>query len=561
VNDATIREQLAHRYQQAGLWRNTTLAADLSTAAARQPSRTALICGERRISYGELDSGAARIARSLRSRLGLAPGAAALFQVGNIEEAAFLYYGSLKAGVIPVCALPAMSVHEVVDIAQRTAASAVLYQADFQAGARERIERIAAAVDSFAATVVVRGEASKGEIRYDELLEAEPEAIDSGAAALDPQAVVIYQMSGGTTASPKIVARRGMEYSYNSRAFADFLRWDEKTVVLHALPVMHNAGIVVAMQAAHLAGATFVLTGNTTGPGLLEEIERHQVTDVPCLPPTLVVRMLEAATRARRASIAQAQLGSIRHMLIAAQVPPPGMPDAVESTLGVRCLQSFGMCEGMVFVTPPDADPFIRKNTVGRPLSEYDEVKIVHPGTSEECDAGETGELLCRGPYTVSQYFRDPERDEVSFTADGYYRTGDLARRRVSNTSAVCSIEGRLNDLINRGGEKLSPEEIEGVVGAHPAVAACAVIGVRDAVLGERVCAVVVVNDAKRCPDRDEIADFARACGLAKYKIPDFVVEVEALPLTRVGKVARAELRKIVGQPNGTSGTSGSAAR
>ena len=204
---------------------------------------------------------------------------------------------------------------------------------------------------------------------------------------------------------------------------------------------------------------------------------------------------------------------------------------------------------------------FIRKNTVGRPISGYDEVKIVRPGTNQECDVGETGELLCRGPYTVSQYFRDPERDKTSFTADGYYRTGDLARRQVSKTSAVCSIDGRLNDLINRGGEKLSPEEIEGVVGAHPAVAACAVIGVRDAVLGERVCAVVVVKDANQCPDRDGIADFARAHGLAKYKIPDFVVQVEALPLTRIGKVARAELRRTVGQSHGTSGAGGSVAR
>jgi 2,3-dihydroxybenzoate-AMP ligase len=561
VTNATIHEQLAHRYQHAGLWRETTLAADLGEIAVRHASRTALICGERRVSYGELDNGAARIARALRSRLGLAPGAAVLFQVGNVVEAAFLYYGSLKAGAIPVCALPGMSVDEVVDVARRTAVSAVLYQADYLTGARERIERIAVCLGGFASTVVLRGQPRSGEISYGELLEAGPATTDGAVATLDPLATVVYQMSGGTTASPKIVARRGMEYSYNSRAFADFLRWDEKTVVMHALPVMHNAGIVVAMQAAHLAGATFVLTDNTSGPGLLAEIERHQVTDVPCMPPALVVRMLEAAKGARNASVIRNQLGSIRHMLIAAQVPPPGMPDAVESALGIRCMQSFGMCEGMVFVTPPDADPFIRKNTVGRPISEYDEVKIMRPGTSEECDAGETGELLCRGPYTVSQYFRDPQRDQTSFTADGFYRTGDLARRRVSRTSAVCSIEGRLNDLINRGGEKLSPEEIEGVVGAHPAVAACAVVGVRDAVLGERVCAVVVVKDANLCPDRQEIADFARLLGLAAYKIPDFIVQVEALPLTRVGKVARAELRKIVGQPDSATGAGESTAR
>ena len=181
-----IREQLAHRYQQAGLWRKTTLAAELSAVAARHALRTALICGERRISYGELDSGAAQIARSLRSRVGLAPGDAALFQVGNIEEAAFLYYGSLKAGVIPVCALPSMSVDEVADIVRRTAASAVLYQADFHVGARERIERIAAAVGGFASTVVVRGEANKGEILYDELLDAAPETIEQQRGGARP---------------------------------------------------------------------------------------------------------------------------------------------------------------------------------------------------------------------------------------------------------------------------------------------------------------------------------------------------------------------------------------
>jgi 2,3-dihydroxybenzoate-AMP ligase len=154
---------------------------------------------------------------------------------------------------------------------------------------------------------------------------------------------------------------------------------------------------------------------------------------------------------------------------------------------------------------------------------------------------GEPGELHTRGPYTLRGYFRAAAYNRNAFTADGFYRTGDVVR---ATPTGHLVVEGRVRDVINRGGEKISAEEVEDHLLAHAGVRNVAVIATPDAVLGERTCAVVV--PAEHPPSLADLAAFLRARGLAEYKIPDRLEVVDALPGTGVGKVDKRALAAAV---------------
>lgn len=158
------------------------------------------------------------------------------------------------------------------------------------------------------------------------------------------------------------------------------------------------------------------------------------------------------------------------------------------------------MSEGLFLFTPLDASADLRAETVGAPISPLDEVRVFRPGTEGEGAEGETGELAARGPYTIRGYLDAPDRDREAFTAEGFYRSGDLVRARRYQGALSYSIEGRVKNLIDRGGEKINAEEVELLVAGHPAVAEMAPVGMPDPRLGERGCAYVVVRDPQNPP-------------------------------------------------------------
>ena len=193
---------------------------------------------------------------------------------------------------------------------------------------------------------------------------------------------------------------------------------------------------------------------------------------------------------------AVARLGT--WVLTAARVPRPVFDKLTGR--GVHVTQAFGISEGLFLFTPLDASADLRAETVGAPISPLDEVRVFRPGTEVEVAEGETGELAARGPYTIRGYLAAPDRDREAFTAEGFYRSGDLVRARRYQGTLSYSIEGRVKDLIDRGGEKINAEEVELLVAGHPAVAEMALVGMPDPRLGERGCAYVVTRDPPNPP-------------------------------------------------------------
>jgi non-ribosomal peptide synthetase component E (peptide arylation enzyme) len=203
--------------------------------------------------------------------------------------------------------------------------------------------------------------------------------------------------------------------------------------------------------------------------------------------------------------------------------------------------QVLGMAEGLLCYTPLEALEEVALTTQGRPLSSADEIRIVN-SEAKDVATGDVGELWCRGPYTIRGYFCAPDRNREAFTVDGFYCTGDLVRLDPSGNLIV---EGRIKDVINRGGEKINAEEIEAHLLAHHAVSAAALVAMPDAILGEKACAYLSLRDGEFLA-LSAMREFLAARGVAQFKWPERIEIVSELPLTNVGKIKKAELRRDI---------------
>jgi 2,3-dihydroxybenzoate-AMP ligase len=337
--------------------------------------------------------------------------------------------------------------------------------------------------------------------------------------------VALLLLSGGTTGAPKLIPRTHRDYLYNIKESATVCGLDEKSVYLAVLPAAHNFALGCPGVLGTLAvGGTVVLTPDCDPDQAFGLIERNRVTVSALTPPLLALWLAEAAwTDADLSSLRLLQVGGARlHRAEAARVEPE---------LGCRLQQVFGMAEGLLCFTRADDPEEIVLSTQGRPLSAADELRLVD-ADDRDVAPGEVGHLLVRGPYTVSAYYRAPEFDATAFTADGYYRTGDLVR--ITPTGHLV-VEGRIKDVVNRGGEKVPAAEVEEHLVTHPLVAQAALVGMPDGLLGERTCAYVVPRGQP--PALSELTTFLRDLGLAAYKLPDRLEIVDALPRTGAGKV------------------------
>jgi 2,3-dihydroxybenzoate-AMP ligase len=260
-------------------------------------------------------------------------------------------------------------------------------------------------------------------------------------------------------------------------------------------------------------------------------VEAEQVT-LTALVPALVIRWLEANADERfdLSSLEVLQVGGARLV--------PEVARRIGPAFGCKVQQVFGMAEGLLNYTRLDDPDGVVVGTQGRPMSPDDEILIVGPD-DEPVPDGEAGELLTRGPYTIRGYYRADAHNAKAFTADGFYRTGDVVRRDAGGNLIV---EGRAKDLINRGGEKISAEEIENLLVAHPAVREAAAVAMPHPVLGEQTCAYLVLRP-------DETLDLAALCAylegrrVARFKWPERLEFLDALPVTNVGKVDKKKLR------------------
>src|SRR3990172_3652546 len=522
----------AGRCRAAGAWVESTAGDVLRAMARGVPKKWALVSQERRMSYAEFDAASERLGAALLG-LGLVPGDRALFQMGTVIETAIALFGCFKAGVVPVCSLPQYRDIEMGELARRSEAKAWFVQADFSAFdlAGFAVKR-AAGFPEIREIIVARGAPGGGTPVIDaQSLEAARAKLANVSIGIED--VLTFQLSGGTTGVPKIIPRFHGEYMGQARDWARRNGMDANLVAFYALPLIHNAGQVASLFPAVLLPLTVILMQRMDPGTFFDWVGGERVTHSLNIGPA-------AAQILDYADVIRHDLSSIKLLTSF------NRSDVLERHLKVPWANIFGITEGVLMCSERDAPREARFGTVGRPVSEYDEIRLLEPGTERDVPFGQAGELCFRGPSTTRGYFRMPEVNRASFTSDGFFRTGDVMKAHRIGDRVCYSFEGRMKDNIDRGGEKFGAEEVENVIARHPDVADVKVVAMPDRMFGEKACAYLIMRPGRALLSVKQLGDFLVAQGLAKFKLPERIECIEAFPVTRVGKVDKAALRKMV---------------
>ncbi|HVZ52390.1 MAG TPA: AMP-binding protein [Pseudolabrys sp.] len=529
------------RYAALGVLTEETLVSAFRDVARRFPDRTALSEIGLTVSYRELDETTDRLAAAF-NRIGVKPLDRAIFQLGNSKELVMAYLACLKAAVIPICTLVAHRQLEIGYLGKHAGATTHFVDGDYDrfdfiAFARE----IRAAVPTMRHTIVCRGAGSAPADGVHDLMElADGISLEEARRVLsdieiDPWQVAIFQLSGGTTGVPKIIPRFHNEYIYSIRSMIRFEDIDENIVSFTPSPMMHNAPMICYWGPALFSGGEIAMTLGLD-PQAIGQLMVERKPNWICMPAVIYVRLKSAGV-----------LDKLSFDHVKASTVPAGVP-AIERLTGAPAVPLFGMTEGLICYGRPDDPREALETTVGRAVSEYDDLRLFKAESEEEVAPGEVGELVIKGPCVIQGYFDAEERNREAFTSRGYYRSGDLCGFKTIEGKRYLTFEGRIKDVVSRGGEKINCMEVETVAQAHPKIGSIVIVPMPDPDYDERACAFIVLAPGADQIGVAELGAFLEKAGMAKFKWPERIEIVSDLPMTSSGKVSKPRLKEIIAE-------------
>ena len=525
-------DHLADRYLAAGAWWSMTVGDALRKTALANPDKMAVISDDRSLTFRQFDEETDRLGAALLA-MGLEPGDRAMVQLGTTVETAVALTACYKAGIVPVCAVPQYRDIEIGQLSRMSNCRAYLVQADL--GNFDLVafaSRMMTAHPFIEHLVTVRGNGPddiSALIASQSLEEARQRL---ATVKLLPGDVLSFQLSGGTTGVPKIIPRFHGEYLGHSAGWRRCFGIDGNCRLIWALQLVHNAGQVYALMSMLGEGMSLVLMPRVDVKRMLELIELHRVSHALSVGP--IAPQLIAYTELDRHDLSSLQLfGTMTRS------------DSLEAHIGVPCSNQYGLTEGLVLGTSANDPPVLRYKTHGYSGEPLDEISLRDP-VGHEVATGEIGELYFRGPYSLRAYYNAPEATAETVLPDGFVRSGDMMREHRLGTLRCYSFEGRIKDNVNRGGEKIGAEEVEGLVSQHPAVADAKLVAMPDPIYGEKGCIYLILRAGWPAPSIAELATFLTDAGLAKFKCPERIEIIEDFPVTRVGKLDKAALRQMI---------------
>lgn len=524
-------------YREKGYWRDQSLRDEFSHVFKSFDQRVALVDGQKSFTYGEMDRVTTNLALNLLS-IGLKPLDRVVPTLPNCHEFVLLYFALQKIGAIPIAALVTHRFAEINQFVQLSSASACVYpdqSGDFEFS--PIIDRVQEQNASLRFKIVL-GNPKNGEHSLRELMDR-PATLDPKVLSeihIDPLDPCIFQLSGGTTGIPKLIPRTNNDYAYNSKVAAQVCEINSDSVLLLVLPIAHNLPLACpGIQGFMFNGAKVVVHHNTRPAEMFALIQKHKVTHLKVVP-ALLIRLINDP------SAHEFDLSSLKFIQSGGQRMQPEVRLKTKALIpGVFVQENFGMSEGtLMFVRSSDPDE-VKMETCGRPVCSDDEVKLLDE-EDREVPMGEVGELTVRGPYTLRGYYGVPEYNARQFTSDGFYRSGDLMRMHPSGNYVV---EGRKKDLINRGGEKISAEEVENLILMHPSVQNVACVPMPDPNMGEKMCAFVILKKNQSLVLK-ELVDFLLTKEIAKFKLPERLEVLPDFPVSTFGKVSKKALGELI---------------
>ncbi|HUL67444.1 MAG TPA: AMP-binding protein [Burkholderiaceae bacterium] len=530
---------LAAAYKRDGVWEGITVAGMVERTAHAAPDKIAVVHGTTRIRYAELITQARQLAGALLEA-GIGPQDRVVMQLSNTPTFIRLYLALNYIGAIPVMALRAHRHAEVRHFIN--ASGAIAYAIPDRIGEfdyRAMADEMRAAFPALRA-ILVDGEASAGQIAFASLAGCRQEegALAGRLAAVrpDPADVSTMLLSGGTTSMSKLIPRTHDDYVLNARLCARAGGFSPATVLGVILPLGHNYNLASpGLLGAFHVGGTVVLMRGTDTDEIFSTVVRERVSVIAAAVP-LIANWLNADIGARYdlSTLEVVQNGGARL--------PPELRARMRERFGCTPQEIYGTAEGLINMTRLDDPDDVLLHSSGAPVSELDEIRVVDDDGRDVAD-GEAGELVTRGPYTIRGYYNAAEKNAEAFLPGGWYRMGDIVRKR----GRYVYTEGRRKDQINRGGEKISCDEIENLIFAHPAVKSVVLVAMPDPVFGEKACACVILKPGAAL-GFDELVGFLRAQRIASFKLPERLEIMSEFPVSPVGKILKRQVREMVAE-------------
>ena len=526
-------------YRRDGVWEGITVAEMVERTARAVPDKIAVVHGATRISYADLVTQARQLAGALLES-GIGPYDRVVMQLPNTPTFIQLYLALNYIGAIPVMALRAHRHAEVRHFIN--ASGAIAYAIPDRIGEfdyRTMADEMRAAFPALR-RILVDGEAGAAHVAFKSLLGQEQEegalARRLDAVRPDPADVSTMLLSGGTTSMSKLIPRTHDDYVLNARVCAQAGGFGRDTVLGVILPLGHNYNLASpGILGAFRAGGTVVLMRGTETGEVFGTVTRERVTVIAAAVP-LIANWLNADVAARH------DLGSLKVVQNGGARLPPELRARLRKGFGCTPQEIYGTAEGLINMTRLDDPDDVLLQSSGAPVSDLDEVRVVDDEGHDVAD-GEAGELVTRGPYTIRGYYNAPEKNAEAFLPGGWYRMGDVVRKR----GRYVYTEGRRKDQINRGGEKISCDEVENLIFAHPAVKTVVLVAMPDPVFGEKACACVILKPGAALGFA-ELITFLRAQRIASFKLPERLEILEEFPVSPVGKILKRQLREQIAE-------------
>ncbi|MDP6573442.1 MAG: AMP-binding protein [Rhodospirillales bacterium] len=528
---------LARRYRDKGYWEGLTLSRVLDASVERFGDREALVFGAQRITYRDLGMRVDRLAYHL-AKAGLKPSDRVVLQLPNTLEFVYVFLALTKIGVIPVMALRAHRLTEIRHFVGHSGAVGYFIPesvGDFDY--REMADEVRGRARGLE-YVFVAGTPAAGQIALGDMLEAPVDAADLRRLLderhPDPGDVALMLLSGGTTALPKLIPRTHDDYVYNFKQSGRVAGIDGDTVYLAVLPLAHNYSLgSPGMMATLEQGGTVAIATGTDTETVFTLAEAEGATVIAAAIPLITKWVNSDAAR-------RYDLGALKVVQNGGARLAPELRRRLRDMFGCVPQEIYGTAEGLLnMVRLDDADEFLLHSS-GAPMCPDDEIKVLDDDDNEVAE-GDAGELVVRGPYTIQGYYKAPDINAAAFTDDGFYRMGDIVRRR----GRYIFTEGRRKDLINRGGEKISCDEVESLILTNDKVDSVCLVAMPDEIFGEKACAFVILKAGQEWSLKD-LGEFLMSKKIAKFKLPERLEVVDEFPISPVGKILRRELRQRI---------------
>lgn len=521
----------------AGSWGADTLHSLLARHAGAHPERLAVKDQPNRqsltgdtpwsLSWLELNHASDNLARSLQAA-GLGEDDRIIIQLPNVCELLVLYYAISKLGAIASPVPVQYGSHELQHMAQALDAAAMITIG--------RFKNSELAVDARSALPGVKVLAFGEELQLD-VAAGESFSVD---VADDPNRVVTICWTSGTTGTPKGVPRSHNMWLASGRSTANAGDYKPEDRLLCPFPMVNMSALGGFVFPAAVHGCSIVLHHPLDPPLFLQQMQEEHIS-FTIAPPALLNQLAKSPELWN-----QYDFGALRRIGSGSAPLSPWMIEAFGKNYGVEVVNIYGSNEGIALYSSPEAapDPEVRASMFPRPAVELLDIKVVDPDSGEEAvNVGDRGELLVRGPTVIDGYFDHDNKDV--FSEDGYFRTGDLVELCGEN-SDFYRIVGRCKDIINRGGMKISPAELDMALEEHPDIVEAAVCPYPDERLGEKICACLVMKPDVELMTMATLQDYLSEVGLAKFKFPERIEAFKALPRNAVGKVQRFALQDII---------------